>query len=143
MDSASAPILTIEFLCPLLQYILRLVRCELHLYPYPQLSIELTVVTLFGSPEKAAGVADDKGMSLAARAKNIISSCKTNEDDDSCWHSLTTLVPLPSSSSSLSFPPRVAIASALKFYSAVFAYYCQIGNMMCSFKMVILLSPPK
>ena len=133
MDSASAPISSIEFLCLLLQYILRLVRCELQTVNIstPTPIIYRTVVTLFGSPEKAAGVADDKGMSLAARAKNIISSCKTNEDDDSCWHSLTTLVPLPSSSP-LSFPSRVAMASALKFYSAVFAYYCQIGNMMCS-----------
>ena len=131
MDSASAPILSIEFLCLLLQYILRLVRCELHTMNISTRTPNYRTVTLLGSPEKAAGVADDKGMSLAARAKNIISSCKTNEDDDSCWHSLTTLVPLPSSSP-LYFPSRVAIASALKFYSAVFAYYCQIGNMMCS-----------
>ena len=132
MDSASAPILSIEFLCLLLQYFLRFVRCELLTMNISTPTPNYRTVTLFGSPEKAAGVADDKGMSLAARAKNIISSCKTNEDDDSCWHSLTTLVPLPSFSSSLSFPSRVAIASALRFYSAVFAYYCQIGNMMCS-----------
>ena len=131
MDSASAPISSIEFLCLLLQYILRLVRCELRTMNISTPTPNYRTVTLFWSPEKAAGVADDKGMSLAARAKNIISSCKTNEDDDSCWHSLTTLVPLPSSSP-LSFPSRVAIASALKFYSAVFAYYCQIGNTMCS-----------
>ena len=52
------------------------------------------VDTLFGSPEKAAGVADDKGMSLAARAKNIISSCKTNEDDDSWLFLFSLLFPL-------------------------------------------------
>ena len=63
--------------------------------------------TLLGSPEKAAGVADDKGMSLAARAKNIISSCKTNEDDDSCWHSLTTLSRFPP----LLFLPLFPLAS--------------------------------
>ena len=130
MDSASAPISSIEFLCLLLQYFLRFVRCELLTMNISTPTPNYRTVTLFGSPEKAAGVADDKGMSLAARAKNIISSCKTNEDDDSCWHSLTTLVPLPSSSP-LSFP-SCNTTGALKFYSAVFAYYCQIGNMMCS-----------
>ena len=132
MDSASAPISSIEFLCHLLQCILRLVRCELRTMNISAPTPNYRTVTLFGSPEKAAGVADDKGMSLAARAKNIISSCKTNEDDDSCWHSLTTLSRFPPLLFLPLFPSRVAIASALKFYSAVFAYYCQIGNMMCS-----------
>ena len=60
MDSASAPILTIEFLCLLLQYILRLVRCELHLYPYPQLFIELSSPCL-GLPKRRQGWRMTKG----------------------------------------------------------------------------------
>ena len=107
MDSASAPILSIEFLCLLLQYILRLVKCELHTMNISTRTPNYRTVTLLGSPEKAAGVADDKGMSLAARAKNIISSCKTNEDDDSCWHSLTTLSRFPP----LLFLPLFPLAS--------------------------------
>ena len=73
------------------------------------LSTSQRVDTLFESPEKAAGVADDKGMSLAARAKNIISSCKTNEDDDSSWLSLALLFPFPSFRGLQSLSSRIIV----------------------------------